>query len=52
MPECYNCGGEGVVCSCYEEWACIDPEEGCDLCARRCDVCQGKGGWEGPDDDA
>jgi len=37
---CPNCGGEGVVYSCFEEWACIDPEGGCDLCEHRCDWCQ------------
>jgi len=38
--ECPNCGGEGIVYSCFEEWACVDPEGGCDLCERRCDWCQ------------
>ncbi len=38
--ECWNCGGEGVVYSCFEEWACIDPEGGCDQCMQRCDVCR------------
>jgi hypothetical protein len=38
--ECWNCGGEGVIYSCFEEYACIDPEGGCDLCSRRCDVCR------------
>ena len=37
---CPNCGGEGVVYCCEEEWACIDPEGGCDLCERRCDWCR------------
>ena len=37
---CPNCGGEGIVYSCFEEWACIDPESGCDLCERRCDWCR------------
>lgn len=37
--ECWNCGGEGYVSSCFEECACMDPESGCDLCTRRCDVC-------------
>lgn len=37
---CPNCGGEGVVYSCFEEWACVDPESGCDLCERRCDWCR------------
>jgi hypothetical protein len=37
---CPNCGGEGVVYSCFEEFACIDPESGCDLCERPCDWCR------------
>lgn len=37
---CPNCGGEGVYYDCFEEWACIDPEGGCDLCERRCDWCR------------
>jgi hypothetical protein len=40
--ECWDCGGEGVVYDCFEEWACVDPESGCDECMRRCDVCHGK----------
>jgi hypothetical protein len=43
--ECWQCGGEGVVYDCVEEYACVDPEDGCDYCARRCDICKGKGGW-------
>lgn len=39
-PDCWNCGGEGVIYSCFEEYACIDPESGCDLCERRCEVCR------------
>ena len=38
--ECGNCGGEGYVYSCVEEWACADPEGGCDYCRRRCDWCR------------
>lgn len=38
--ECPNCAGEGIVYSCDEEFACLDPEGGCDLCARRCDWCR------------
>jgi len=38
--DCWNCGGEGVVYSCVEEWACMDPDYGCDFCASRCDVCR------------
>lgn len=37
--ECWNCGGEGYVYNCFEEYACVDPEGGCDECMRRCDVC-------------
>ena len=22
---CPNCGGDGVIYSCFEEWACVDP---------------------------
>lgn len=36
---CWNCGGEGFVADCFEEYACVDPESGCDLCMRRCDIC-------------
>ena len=38
--ECANCGGEGIVYMCHSEYACVDPEGGCDECARRCDWCQ------------
>lgn len=37
--DCANCGGEGFVSHCFEEWACMYPDEGCDLCMRRCDWC-------------
>ncbi len=37
---CWQCGGDGVVYDCFEEYACIDPEGGCDMCERRCDVCK------------
>jgi hypothetical protein len=37
---CYECGGEGFISDCFEEWACVDPEGGCDLCTRRCDACR------------
>jgi len=36
---CYECGGEGFVSDCVEEWACVDPEYGCDYCTRRCPLC-------------
>jgi len=44
--DCWQCGGEGELADCWEEYACVDPESGCDLCLRRCDVCRGKGGWD------
>ncbi len=37
--DCWQCSGEGYTYDCFEEWACVDPEGGCDLCMRRCDVC-------------
>lgn len=37
---CWQCGGDCIVYDCFEEWACIDPEGGCDLCASQCDVCK------------
>ena len=40
--ECANCGGEGYVSHCFEEWACMHPDEGCDMCMRRCDWCNPK----------
>lgn len=36
---CPSCDGAGVTYSCFEEFACLDPEGGCDLCERRCE-CQ------------
>lgn len=36
---CYECGGEGFISDCVEEWACVDPEYGCDYCTRRCPLC-------------
>lgn len=35
---CGNCGGEGFTYLCIDG-CCVDAEEGCDLCARRCDWC-------------
>lgn len=37
--DCWQCGGEGFVSNCFEEFACLDPDGGCDLCTRRCDIC-------------
>jgi hypothetical protein len=36
---CYECGGEGFVSNCVSDYACIDPEYGCDLCTYECDLC-------------
>jgi hypothetical protein len=36
---CWNCGGEGFVANCFDEIACMYPEDGCDLCMRRCEYC-------------
>lgn len=41
--ECWQCGGEGIVYDCFEEFACLDPEGGCELCGHRCDICGGDG---------
>jgi hypothetical protein len=41
--ECWNCGGEGYTYMCQDEIGCIDPESGCDLCMRRCWVCNKPG---------
>ena len=38
--QCWNCGGDGFVASCFTEYACMYPDDGCDECLRRCDVCQ------------
>ncbi len=38
--ECANCGGEGFVSSCFQEFACMYPDEGCDACTRACDWCR------------
>ncbi len=38
--ECWQCGGEGYIAHCFEDYACVDPEEGCDDCLRPCDICK------------
>jgi hypothetical protein len=43
---CWQCGGDGELANCWEEYACVDPEGGCSECMQRCDVCCGKGGWD------
>ena len=37
---CPNCGGDGVVYSCFDECGCVDPESGCGDCERVCDWCK------------
>lgn len=41
--DCWNCGGEGYVSSCESEYACVDPESGCEFCTRPCEVCNPHG---------
>ena len=36
--DCYQCGGEGFVWSCFDGF-CVDAEEGCDDCTRPCPEC-------------
>lgn len=40
--DCPECDGEGFIVSCHEEWACVDPESGCDDCTRPCPLCARK----------
>ena len=45
--ECWNCGGEGRLDSCFEDTCvCLDPP----CCTNRCDVCGGNGGWTRAED--
>ena len=44
-PVCWQCDGEGFIAHCWEEWACLHPDDGCDQCRRKCDICGGKGGY-------
>lgn len=46
--DCWQCAGRGWAANCWEEFACMDPEEGCDDCIRDCDICKGRGGWWAP----
>lgn len=38
MDECGNCGGEGYTYDCIDG-CCVNAEDGCELCAHRCDWC-------------
>ena len=47
--ECWQCQGDKMTPGCFEDCcsgADCDPDD-VDLCCspRRCDVCEGKGGW-------
>lgn len=51
--ECWDCGGDGGRASCMSDCCPFEGgEEMCDepACWRRCDVCEGKGGWAREDD--
>jgi hypothetical protein len=37
--ECPSCPDSGVIYLCVEEWACADPEGGCNYCRRPCSWC-------------
>ena len=37
--DCWHCGGEGYIANCWEEFACVDPEGGCEDCMSRCPEC-------------
>lgn len=52
VHECWNCGGEGTIADCFEEFACLSPDEGCDDCTRPCDVCDGRGSFTVTNSDA
>lgn len=46
--DCWQCGGEGGSASCMSDCCPYEGgEEMCDEpgCWRRCDICDGKGGW-------
>lgn len=49
--ECWKCAGEGSWPDCQDEIGCAHPEDGCDLCMVRCDICRGKGGWRYDEED-
>lgn len=36
--DCWKCGGEGFVHDCIDGF-CEHADEGCDLCAKRCEIC-------------
>jgi hypothetical protein len=37
--DCPECGGDGFIYDCFEEFACVDPESGCSDCERKCRGC-------------
>lgn len=50
--ECWQCFGNGTLAGCFEDTCCgadCDPEDPDFCCApSRCDICNGKGGWDAP----
>lgn len=53
--DCYECGGDGGRASCMSDCCPFEGgEEMCDepACWRRCDICEGKGGWKREEPDA
>lgn len=36
--DCWNCGGEGYIADCFDGF-CVNAEDGCELCLRRCEYC-------------
>lgn len=42
--DCWQCDGEGQLFSCFDG-CCECADEGCDDCARDCDICKGNGGY-------
>lgn len=43
--ECWQCAGEGHMHDCWDGF-CQEAEIGCEMCTKKCDVCEGEGGWE------
>jgi hypothetical protein len=38
QDDCWNCGGGGYIADCFDG-LCVNAEDGCDLCMRRCEYC-------------
>lgn len=35
---CWQCCGEGYIADCFDG-LCVNAEDGCELCMKRCDIC-------------